>query len=453
MINETQFLKAAFDAALSVADPRRSLSTVLEKTFVKPLTGRVLVVGAGKAAASMAIAMEEYAKSAWPQAQIEGLVITRYGHDIQDPPANRHIRVIEAAHPVPDQAGLDGAKEIMSLVQSLKEGDHLIALISGGGSSLLTLPAGQVLMEDLRSLTQSLLRSGAPIEQMNVVRKHLSAIQGGHLAQEAVKRGASVDAFIISDVTGDRPEDIASGPCAPDPSTYGDAIAILQRYDLYTNDLPASIKEHLEKGLRGEISETLKNNHPQLDRIRNHVFATAYASLEAAARYCESQGVTVQLLSDQITGEAKEVGAHQAQLAHQALQQISKQAPKERRPIAIISGGECTVTIPKGVQGRGGRCSEFLLGLFEASSHIPALHKSLSALAADTDGIDGSENNAGAFFTPETQVEAQKLNLNPIDYLEAHDAFGFFEKTNTLHYTGPTLTNVNDFRILLIQSA
>jgi glycerate 2-kinase len=448
-INETNFLKEAFDAALSVADPRRSLPGVLAKKFPSPLTGRVLVVGAGKAGASMAIAMEEYAKSNWPNAQLDGLVITRYGHDIENPPENRLIKVVEAAHPVPDQAGLDGAKAIMDLVNTLKPGDHLIALISGGGSSLLTLPAGNISIDDLRNLTQSLLMSGAPIEQMNVVRKHLSAIQGGHLAQAAVSRGAQVDAFIISDVTGDRPEDIASGPCAADPSTYADAIAILQRYDLYATGLPASIKSHLDQGAKGTIVETLKADNPQLSKIRNHVFATAYASLEAAARYCESQGVSAKILSDQITGEAREVGQDQAKLAKSLLQEVATQ----KKPIVIISGGECTVTIPKGIKGRGGRCSEFLLSLFQASHEIPELSSRLSALAADTDGIDGSENNAGAWFTPDTRENINEKALKAEAFLKKHDAYGFFLEAESLLHTGPTLTNVNDFRILLVQTA
>jgi glycerate 2-kinase len=448
-INVINFLKEAFDAALSVADPRRSLPSVLAQTFPKPLTGRVLVVGAGKAGASMAIAMEDYAKSHWPHAQLDGLVITRYGHDIQNPPNPRLIKVVEAAHPVPDQAGLDGAKAIMDLVNTLEPGDHLIALISGGGSSLLTLPAGNISIDDLRSLTQSLLMSGAPIEQMNVVRKHLSAIQGGQLAQAAVSRGAQVDAFIISDVTGDRPEDIASGPCSADPSTYADAIAILQRYDLYATGLPASIKNHLDRGAKGEMVETLKADNPLLSKIRNHVFATAYASLEAAARYCESQGVSAQILSDQITGEAREVGKDQATLAHSLKQEVDTQ----KKPIAIISGGECTVTIPQGIKGRGGRCSEFLLALFKASDEIPELSNRLCALAADTDGIDGSENNAGAWFTPETRKNTNKRALKAEEFLRCHDAYGFFLEAESLLHTGPTLTNVNDFRILLVQTA
>jgi hydroxypyruvate reductase len=447
--DETKFLKEAFDAALSVADPRRSLPGVLAKTFAKPLSGRVLVVGAGKAGASMAIAMEEYANMHWPNAKIDGVVITRYEHDIANPPLQRKIRVIEAAHPVPDQAGLDGARLIMEKVGTLQAGDHLIALISGGGSSLLTLPAGDISMDDLRSLTQSLLRSGAPIEQMNVVRKHLSAIQGGHLAQAAVTQGAQVDAFIVSDVTGDRPEDIASGPCAADPSTYADAIEILKRYNLYPDQIPVSIKHHLDLGVAGKIVETLKSDNPQLSKIRNHVFATAYASLEAAARYCESQGVTAKILSDQITGEAREVGRDQAEMA----KELVIEARAQNKPIALISGGECTVTIPKGVQGRGGRCSEFLLSLFDASQGQSELKSRLSALAADTDGIDGSENNAGAWFTPQISQKATEQNLNAQDFLKGHDAYGFFLKTDSLLQTGPTLTNVNDFRILLIQTA
>ena len=445
VLNSAQILKDAFARALSIADPMQSLPVALKKQFPTGLSGRCLVVGAGKAGASMALAFEKYAQSNWPNAEIDGLVITRYGHDVKNVDIQRKIKIVEAAHPVPDQAGLDATSEIMNLVSTLKSGDHLIALISGGGSSLLTLTADEVSIEELRLLTQLLLRSGAPIEEMNVVRKHLSLIQGGHLAKKAVQLGAQVDAFIISDVTGDRPEDIASGPCSADSSTYADAYAVLKRHQLIENDsgVPESIIRHLERGVRGELPETLKPGDPSLINIRNHVFATAAASLEAAAIYCNEQGITPIVLGDNITGEAREVAKEQAKLARQLISDSNNL----EMPMAIISGGECTVTIPKGVKGRGGRCSEFLLSLFIEAQDMPGL----SALAADTDGIDGSEDNAGAWFASVTRDIVKSNQMDPQIDLELHDAFGFFKKTNSLLHTGPTLTNVNDFRMLLIQ--
>ena len=442
----SEILKTAFAKALSIADPRQSLPRALQTAFPAPLEGRCIVVGAGKAGASMAAAFEEFAKAHWPNAQIEGLIITRYGHDIDNPPLKRAIKIIEAAHPVPDQAGFEAAKKMRELILTIKPGDHLIALISGGGSSLLSLPAGEVVMQDLKELTKILLRSGAPIEEMNVVRKHLSALQGGHLAKLAVERGAKVDAFIISDVTGDKAEDIASGPCAADSSTYADALAILNKYNLLGKDsaIAPSIIQHLTLGAQGQIPETLKSHDPELASIRNHVFATAYASLEAAAAYCQSLGIDTLILGDNLTGEASEVAKEQAALT----KAIIEGAHDKKMPIAIISGGECTVTIPKGIHGRGGRCSEFLLSYLQQTQHL----EHISALAADTDGIDGSENNAGAWFTPQVIQDLKTQSLDAQLFLDQHDAFGFFEKTNSLLFTGPTLTNVNDFRILLIQS-
>lgn len=444
-LDPVEILKQAFNSALSIADPSQSLPRALQGVFPNGLTGRCLVVGAGKAGASMALAFERYAQLNWPDASIEGLVITRYGHNIEDEGVNKKIRIIEAAHPVPDQAGLNASSEMMDLVATLKPGEQLIALISGGGSSLLSLPAGHISIDDLKVLTQQLLRSGAPIEEMNIVRKHLSAIQGGHLAKRAVELGAKVDAFIISDVTGDRPEDIASGPCAADPSTYADAYAVLEKHLLIGDDsvIPQSILKHLEFGIRGELDETLKPNDPSLLHIRNHVFATAAASLEAAANYCRDQGITPVLLGDDITGEAREVAIDHAAL----VKKMSQGAGALSKPVAIISGGECTVTIPKGVKGRGGRCTEYLLSLFLHTQD----ELTLSALAADTDGIDGSEDNAGAWFTNETRDIVKENQIDSQEDLDLHDAFGFFKKTNSLLYTGPTLTNVNDFRMILIQ--
>jgi hydroxypyruvate reductase len=430
-------LKNAFAAAVAVADPQIIIPQYLAKIFPagQEPQGKCLVVGAGKASASMASALESYAQVHWPQAKIEGVVLTRYGHNSP----TSQIKIVEAGHPVPDQAGMDGAKEVFALVKQLQAGDVLIALVSGGGSSLLTLPVEGISIDDMRKTTEALLSSGAPIEEMNVVRKHLSAILGGNLARIAIARRARVEALLISDVTGDSPADIASGPCAADYSTYLEALNILQKYRLGEDTIPASILNHLKQGVAGEKPETLKDIDLVGAQVANHVIATAYKSLEAAADYVRFQGYEPVILGDTITGEAQEVGIAQVQLARDQL-------AKSDKPLALISGGECTVTIPTGVKGRGGRCSEYLLSLLAASTDLP----SIAALAADTDGIDGSEKNAGAWFDGEIRTAGQSLGLKPETFLSAHDCYGFFAELGALVETGPTLTNVNDFRIILL---
>jgi len=438
MRKQESILKSAFAAAVAVADPQIIVPQHLAKIF--PLgcepKGRCVVVGAGKASASMASALEAYAKSHWPQIDIEGVVLTRYGHNSP----TSHLQIIEAGHPVPDQAGMDGAKEIYRLVSELNQGDVLIALISGGGSSLLTLPQAGISIDDMRSTTEALLRSGAPIEEMNVVRKHLSAILGGNLARLAIARGARVEALLISDVTGDSPADIASGPCAADYSTYQDAVDILAKYSLGEGSIPSSVLLHLSRGLAGELPETLKAGDLQNAQVNNHVIATAYRSLQAAADYICTQGYEPVILGDTITGEAQDVGVTQAAMAREYL------VNQTGKSLALISGGECTVTIPAGLKGRGGRCSEYLLALFAASMDL----HSIAALAADTDGIDGSEKNAGAWFIPAIRQTAGEQGLLPTQYLTQHDCYGFFAQLDALVETGPTLTNVNDFRIILL---
>ena len=437
--NKESILKNAFAAAVSVADPQVIVPQYLAKIFPvgQEPRGKCFVVGAGKASASMASALEAYANVHWPEVILKGVVLTRYGHS--SPTA--HIQIIEAGHPVPDQAGMNGAKEVLALTNQLQQGDILIALVSGGGSSLLTLPQEGISIDDMRKTTESLLRSGAPIEEMNAVRKHLSAILGGNLARAAISRGARVEALLISDVTGDSPADIASGPCAADYSTYLDALNILQKYDLDASSIPTSVLSHLKKGLAGEKPETLKDADLVNAQVANHVIATAYKSLEAAAEYIRTQGYEPIILGDTITGEAQEVGIEQAALVHDyAVKGIDK-------PIALISGGECTVTIPAGVRGRGGRCSEYLLSLFAASKDLPQL----AALAADTDGIDGSEKNAGAWFDGDVRQASGKNGLLPEKFLASHDCYGFFVELGALVETGPTLTNVNDFRIILLE--
>ena len=430
-------LKNAFAAAVSVADPQVIVPQYLAKIFPfgQEPQGKCLVVGAGKASASMASALESYAKANWPQTKINGVVLTRYGHSSP----TSHIKIVEAGHPVPDQAGMDGAKEVLALANELQAGDVLIALVSGGGSSLLTLPVEGISIEDMRKTTEALLRSGAPIEEMNIVRKHLSAILGGNLARVAIARGARVEALLISDVTGDSPADIASGPCAADYSTYLDALNILEKYRLGHDTIPTTVLTHLKQGLAGEKPETLKDIDLVDAQVANHVIATAYKSLEAAADYVRTQGYEPVVLGDTITGEAQEVGVSQANLAREYL-------AKGDKPLALISGGECTVTIPAGLKGRGGRCSEYLLSLFAASADL----SKIAALAADTDGIDGSEKNAGAWFDGEVRKLAQPQGLVPETFLAAHDCYGFFAELGALVETGPTLTNVNDFRIILL---
>ena len=436
MNKQETILKKAFATAVAVADPQIIVPEYLARIFPKGQEpkGMCLVVGAGKASASMASALEHHALLNWPDAKLEGTVLTRYGHSSP----TKHLQIIEAGHPVPDQAGMDGAKAIFDSVNRLGMGDVLIALVSGGGSSLLTLPQNGISIEDMRKTTEALLRSGAPIEEMNVVRKHLSAILGGNLARLAIARGARVEALLISDVTGDLPADIASGPCAPDYSTYQDALNILAKYYLNEETIPASVLNHLNKGHSGEIPETLKEVDLQDAQVKNHVIATAYKSLEAAADYVRTQGYEPIVLGDTITGEAQEVAIEQAVIARRHL----------GKSVALISGGECTVTLPVGIKGRGGRCSEFLLSLFSATDGL----SNISALAADTDGIDGSEKNAGAWFTPELRQASKDQGLLPAPYLAAHDCYGFFAQLDALVETGPTLTNVNDFRIILIDT-
>ncbi len=418
-----ELLTGSFSAALAAADPLKTLPAHLPA----PPKGRTLVVGAGKAAASMALAVEQ----SWPaNAPLDGLVITRYQHGL----LTNRITVIEAGHPVPDAAGEQAAIEVLKRVKALTPQDLLLVLVSGGGSSLLSLPAEGVAMADLKQVTRQLLRSGAPIQAMNTVRKHLSSIQGGRLA--AASR-APVLALVVSDVTGDDPTHIASGPCAPDPSTYQDAVGILARYAVQP---PPAISAHLARGVRGEIAETPKPGDRAFARTENRMIATARQSLQAAADYFRSHGITPAILGDSVTGEAREVAKVYAALARE----IRQHGVPWTAPVALISGGECTVTV-RG-QGRGGRCAEFLLSLAIDLNGTAGVH----ALAGDTDGIDGSEDNAGAVFGPDILQRAARKHLDPVGLLEQNDAYRFFEATGDLLVTGPTRTNVNDYRVILI---
>jgi hydroxypyruvate reductase len=356
--------------------------------------------------------------------ELDGIAITRYGHGLP----TRKVRVVEAGHPVPDAAGETAAREILTRVRDLKENDLLLALLSGGGSSLLSLPAPDVPMEELKAVTRDLLRSGAAIQEMNTVRKHLSAIHGGRLA--AASR-APVMALIISDVTGDDPTHIASGPCAPDPTTYADAREILARYRVAP---PPAVRQRLQRG----ADETPKPGDPVFARVENKVIATAHRSLEAAAGVFKAKGVEPVILGDTLTGEACEV----AKVFASVIQEIRRYGRPWKPPVALISGGECTVTI-LGEAGRGGRCCEFLLSLGIETGGV-------WAVAADTDGIDGSEDNAGAVLAPDSLERAVREKLSAKNLLAGHDSYGFFSALGDLVVTGPTRTNVNDYRAILV---
>jgi glycerate 2-kinase len=404
-------LEESFRAAVAAADPLKTLAPHLPA----PPKGRTFVAAAGKAAASMALAAEKGYRG-----DLEGIAITRYGHGLP----TRNIRVVEAGHPVPDEAGEAAAREILTRVKGLKENDLLLALLSGGGSSLLSLPAPDISMEELKTVTRDLLRSGAAIQEMNTVRKHLSAIHGGRLAA-ACK--APVVAFIISDVTGDDPTHIASGPCAPDPTTYAEALEILARYRVTP---PRAVKLRLEAGL----DETPKPGDPVFARVENKVIATAHRSLEAAAAVFRANGVEPVIFGDTLTGEACEVAKVFASLVNE----IRRYGKPWKPPVALISGGECTVTI-RGEGGRGGRCQEFLLSLGIETGGV-------WAIACDTDGIDGSEDNAGAVLSPDSMKRGRDAKA----LLAKHDSYGFFSALGDLVTTGPTRTNVNDYRAILV---
>jgi len=419
-----KLLLGSFQAALAAADPLQ----IVPRHLPKPPKGRTLVVGAGKAAASMASAVEKD----WPENEpLSGLVITRYGHGLP----TRYIKIIEAGHPIPDASGEAAAREIFEEVKKLGPDDLLLALISGGGSSLLSLPVPGVSMADLKAVTRQLLLCGATIQEINTVRKHLSAIQGGRLAAASK---APVVALIISDVTGDNPTHIASGPCAPDPTTYSDALGIISRYQVKAPDAAVEI---LRRGQEGKLEETPKSGNAAFRKVENRVIATAHNSLLAAAKYFRKQGIKTCVLGDTITGEAREVAKVFGGLARQ----IVKYGEPWKPAVALISGGETTVTV-RG-NGRGGRNTEFLLSLAIDLNGVKNVH----ALSCGTDGSDGTGDNAGALITPDTLQRARKLGLNAEKLLLNNDSYNFFKPLHDLVVTGATRTNVNDFRVLLIR--
>jgi glycerate 2-kinase len=430
------FLRALFDAAVAQAVPGPEIAAFLPA----PPKGRTLVLGAGKAGGAMAAAVD----AAWPKhAPMSGLVVTRYDYV---PPAYKatpgRIEVVEAAHPVPDEAGRRAAKRIAELTRGLTPDDLVLCLISGGASSLLAMPAEGLTLEQKQAINKALLRSGAAIDEMNCVRKHLSAIKGGRLA--AMCAPAPVVTLLISDVPGDSPQVIGSGPTVPDATTCADALRILARYRI---DVPAAARAGLESG----ALETPKPGDARFDGHRVHMIATPQQSLEAAAALARRAGIGVHVLSDEMEGESREVGKVHAALARYVVRHGAPFA----RPCVILSGGETTVTVagpgdgPRGPgtrPGQGGRATEFLLGCAIALQGEPGVH----VLAGDTDGIDGVEDNAGAIVTPSTLARAQAAGLKPAEYLDANDAYNFFKPLGDLVVPGPTFTNVNDFRALLI---
>ena len=433
------FLRALYAAAVSRALPAEVIGAFLPPP-PDPAKGRTLVLGAGKAGGAMAAAVA----ALWPaDAPLSGLVVTRYDHL---PPAYRarpgRIEVVEARHPVPDEAGRLAAQRIVALTRGLTADDLVLCLFSGGGSALLSMPAAGLAFEDKQAINSALLNSGAAIDEMNTVRKHLSAIKGGRLA--AMCAPARVVTLLISDVPGDDPSVIASGPTVADPSTCAEALAILARYGI---DIPAAARAGLESGRL----ETPKPGDACFAGQQLRLIATPQMSLQAAAALARQAGMAAHILSDEIEGESREVGKVHAALARA----VARHGQPFARPCVILSGGETTVTVKTQGKaavacgkppGRGGRASEFLLGCSIALQGQPGVW----VLSADTDGIDGIEHNAGAVATPDTLARAAALGLKPADFLDRNDAYSFFHALGDLVVPGPTFTNVNDFRALLV---
>ena len=411
-------LRCMFDAAIEAAQPAHCVSPHLPPAP----KGRLIVIGAGKASAEMARAVEEH----W-RGELSGVVVTRYGYAVPC----RRIEIVEAAHPVPDEAGLKAAQRLLRLVSGLTADDLVLCLISGGGSALLPLPIDGLTLEHKQRLNRELLNSGASINEMNCVRRHLSAIKGGRLA--AACHPARVLTLAISDVPGDDPINIASGPTVADPTTCDDALGIVRRYGIA---LPPEVREVLESG-RGE---SVKPGDPRLARAEIRLIATPQMALVAAAKVAQRAGVPALLLGDSIEGEARDVGKVMAGIAKSVVQHGQPVKP----PCVLLSGGETTVTV-RG-KGRGGRNVEFLLSLAVALGDVPGVW----AIAGDTDGVDGAEEVAGATVTPDTISRAWSRGIRPADRLADNDGHGFFASLGDQVITGPTRTNVNDFRALLI---
>ena len=424
------FLRALFDAALAAADPARAVAGHLPP----PVAGRTVVVGGGKASAAMARAFEQ----AW-RGPLTGLVVTRGGHAV----GCDRIEIVEAGHPVPDAAGEGAARRILDLARALGPEDQLVCLISGGGSALLALPAPGLRLADKQAVTQALLRSGATIGEINTVRKHLSAIKGGRLAAAAAP--AHVVTLAISDVPGDDAAVIASGPTVPDPTSFAEARAVLARYRI---DAPPAVAAHLAAA----ADETPKPGDPLFRRTHFELVASPLQALAAAAEVALERGVTPILLSDRIEGEARDVAAVHAAIALQVAAGRFRVGDRNVMPPAVLlSGGETTVTVRGG--GRGGRNSEFLLALAATFAKDPVGARDIAALACDTDGIDGTQDNAGAIVYPDTVRRATSRGIAIQKALAQNDGYGFFAALGDLVVTGPTLTNVNDFRAILIAAS
>ncbi|MGH7109859.1 MAG: glycerate kinase type-2 family protein [Stellaceae bacterium] len=418
-------LRDLFETALAAAEPHRALARHLPA----PVKGRTLVLGAGKASAAMARAFE----SLWP-GPLDGLIVTRYGHAV---PCAR-IAIVEAAHPVPDAVGVVAARRMLALAQGLGAEDQLVFLASGGGSALLTLPAAGISLEDKQEVTRALLRCGAAIGEINTVRKHLSAIKGGRLA--AAVAPARVVTLAVSDVPGDDPAVIGSGPTVPDPTTFADARAVLAKYRIAP---PPAVAEHL----LAAREETPKPSDPIFAQARFALIASPQESLSAAADLAQARGVTPIVLSDRIEGEAREAARVHAAIALQVRAGRFRIGDRTIGPPAVLlSGGETTVTI--GGQGRGGRNVEFLLALGVALAGASGI----AAIACDTDGIDGTEDNAGAILYPDSLARAAAQDISAKAALADNDGYGFFAALGDLVMTGPTLTNVNDFRAILVSA-
>ncbi len=414
-------LRSMFDAAVAAAQPALCLPPHLPPR-PDPAKGRTLVIGAGKASAAMARALEDH----W-DGPLTGLVITRYGYEV---PCER-IEIVQAAHPVPDAAGLHAAQRLRAMVGGLTPDDLVIALISGGGSSLLVAPGPGLTLADKQAVSQALLKSGATIGEMNCVRRHLSALKGGRLA--AACHPAQVWTLLISDVPGDAPQDIASGPTVADPTTCADALAIIERYKLA---VPPAVRALLAS----PAGETLKPGDPRLARNGVRMITAPQMALEAAARVARAAGVTPHILGDSLEGEARDLGKALAGIARQ----VALRGQPFSTPCVLLSGGETTVHV-RG-SGRGGRNVECLLSMALALDGLPGVH----ALAGDTDGVDGQEEIAGATLTPDTLARAWALGLSPRSSLDDNDGHGFFGALGDAVVTGPTLTNVNDFRAIVI---
>jgi glycerate 2-kinase len=413
-----RFLRALFEAAIAAALPEKRVPAFLPK----PPKGRTLVIGAGKAAATMARAVEDH----WP-GELSGLVVTRYAHSV---PTTR-IEVVEASHPVPDRAGAEAARRMLELVQGLTADDLVIALISGGGSALLAMPFHGLTLADKQAVNTALLKSGASIHEMNCVRRHLSGIKGGRLAVAC--HPARLVNLLISDVPGDNPVDIASGPTVGDPTTCADALAIVARYGI---ELPKSAADILTSG----AGETTKPGDARLANVETHLVAAPRLALQAAAAIARAHGITPHILADDIEGEAR----HVAKVLGAIALSVAGNGEPFRAPCVLLSGGETTVTV-RG-SGRGGRNVEFLLSLALTLKG----HAGVYALAGDTDGVDGLEEIAGAYVAPDTLDRAVALGIRPQESLSQNDGHGFFEALGDSVVTGPTLTNVNDFRAILI---